>query len=103
MENQNIVEVVTPIETPIEAPEPIRKVKKEKKEKIPTGPIGRPKLYEEGWHQRCKDTKYNTKYYHQTNKEMDCPICGTKTTKRTLAQHQRSVKCQLVKLNITLN
>ena len=45
-----------------------------------------------------KATKYNTRYYHQTKKEMKCPICDKPTFERFLKQHQRSMKCRLTKI-----
>jgi hypothetical protein len=45
-----------------------------------------------------KATKYNTRYYHQTKKEMKCPICDKPTFERFLNQHQKSMKCRLTKI-----
>ena len=45
-----------------------------------------------------KATKYNTRYYHETKKEIKCPICDKPTFERFLKQHQRSMKCRLTKI-----
>ena len=78
--------------------------KKEKSdvEQEPTKTRGRPRKYEQGSAQYIKDSKYNTQYYHQTNKDIKCPICDKKTTTRTLNQHQQTLKCKLIKLNIQI-
>jgi uncharacterized Zn-finger protein len=55
---------------------------------------GRPKKYEEGCHQHCKDINYNLTYYHLNKKEVKCPICSKKTTTRLLKQHLKSKACQ---------
>ena len=31
-----------------------------------------------------KETKYNTRYYHQSKKAIECPICQKSTYERTL-------------------
>ena len=36
---------------------------------------GRPKLYE-SLKQHKKETKYHQKYYHKTNKTVNCEHCG---------------------------
>jgi hypothetical protein len=55
---------------------------------------GRPKKYIEGAKQREKDTKYHQLYYHLTNKETTCDLCGKKLTTRSLLQHKKSMKCK---------
>jgi len=47
-----------------------------------------------------KETKYNTKYYHSSKKAIECPICQKPTYERFLKQHQRSMKCRLIKHDI---
>jgi hypothetical protein len=59
---------------------------------------GKPRIYPEGVKQHEKDSKYHQQYYHLTNKPTNCEICGKKTTLRTLTQHQRGLRCQLVHL-----
>ena len=58
---------------------------------------GRPKKYE-SYKQHEKETKYHQKYYHLTNKVELCPHCGKQTTKRTLNQHMKSLKCSYITL-----
>ena len=43
-------------------------------------------------------TKYHTNYYHETKQAINCPICNKPTFHRFLAQHQRSMKCRLFKI-----
>ena len=47
-----------------------------------------------------KETKYNTRYYHQTKLEIKCPICDKPTFERFLKQHQKSMKCRLTLIDI---
>ena len=47
-----------------------------------------------------KETKYNTRYYHQSKKAKECPICQKSTYERFLKQHQKSMKCLLIKHEI---
>ena len=47
-----------------------------------------------------KETKYNTRYYHQTKREIKCPICDKPTFERFLKQHQKSMKCRLTLIDI---
>jgi len=61
---------------------------------------GRPKKYDDV-KLHLKDTKYHQQYYHMTNKEMECDVCGRKTTTRQLKQHQRSLYCAAIR-NIKL-
>jgi len=56
--------------------------------------VGRPKKYENGAKEYEKESKYHQKYYHATNKEVICNLCGKKSTARTIYQHKRSVKCK---------
>jgi len=47
-----------------------------------------------------KDSKYNNAYYHKTKIEVVCDICKKKlSTSRSLKQHQKSMKCRLIKID----
>lgn len=56
---------------------------------------GRPKIYENGFHEHYAETKYNLNYYYEHKHEkIQCPICGQENvTKVTLRAHQRTKKC----------
>ena len=45
-----------------------------------------------------KETKYNTRYYHESKREILCPICDKPTFHRFLKQHQKSMKCRLTQI-----
>jgi hypothetical protein len=57
---------------------------------------GRPKKYDDV-KLHLKDTKYHQQYYHMTNKDLECDVCGKKTTTRALKQHQRSLYCLAIR------
>jgi hypothetical protein len=57
-------------------------------------PVGRPRKYSHGAKEEGKISKYHQNYYHKTNKEILCDLCGKKTTTRTLYQHKLSIKCK---------
>ena len=62
----------------------------------------RRKKYHEGFREHLKNTHYHRDYYHQTKVIIQCPICNKQTSERNLLQHQKSIKCQLIKNNIEL-
>ena len=59
---------------------------------------GKTKLHPEGIKEYENASKYHQNYYHLTNKPTNCDICGKATTLRTLTQHQRGLRCQLINL-----
>jgi len=64
--------------------------------------IDRRKKYLNGFRENLKITHYHRDYYHQTKIIIQCPICSKTTNERNLQQHQKSIKCQLIKNNIEL-
>ena len=59
---------------------------------------GRPKIYEEGYKEHYKTSKYMLNYYH-TNKELiPCPLCNKNTKKAHIREHQKSKKCKRLAL-----
>jgi hypothetical protein len=64
--------------------------------------IDKRRKYSEGYKENMRVNKYHTKYYHENNQTTKCPICNKETTTRALNQHQKSVKCLLIKNNIVL-
>ena len=53
---------------------------------------GKPKVHPEGIKEYERTSRYHQKYYHLTNKPMNCEICGKQSTVRTLTQHYRKIK-----------
>ena len=62
----------------------------------------RRRKYKEGYRENMKNTHYHRDYYHQTKVIIKCPICNKESSERNLEQHQKSIKCQLIKTNIEL-
>jgi hypothetical protein len=62
---------------------------------------GRPKKYGEiTAKENEKVSKYHQAYYHLTNKEINCELCGKKSTIRSLVKHKQSMKCQFISSKI---
>ena len=57
------------------------------------GKLGRPLVYEEGYKQRMKDTKYMLTYYHNHKQLVECEICKKQTNRSHIREHQKSKKC----------
>jgi hypothetical protein len=70
-------------------------IKEKRKNKLGAG---RPKIYADGCKNNEKLVKYHQEYYHKTNKEIICEFCGKKSTTRTLATHQSSMKCNFIRI-----
>ena len=62
--------------------------------------VDKRRRYSEGYKEHQKNSKYHQSYYHQTKETVTCPICNKQATTRSLVQHQKSVKCLLIKNNI---
>ena len=62
----------------------------------------RRRKYPQGYRENMKNTHYHRDYYHQTKVIIKCPICNKESSERNLEQHQKSIKCQLIKNNIEL-
>ena len=58
--------------------------------------------YVEGFKIHQQKEKYHTKWYHENKEQINCPICNKQTYTRFLNQHQKSIKCQLIKNNIEM-
>jgi hypothetical protein len=55
------------------------------------GPVQK---YDIGWKEYYRLNGYSNAYYREKEKgEIKCGICNTKTTKKSLKQHQRGKKC----------
>lgn len=57
------------------------------------------KKYLEGYKEHNKNTKYHLNYYHSSKINIECPICNKNSFYRYLKQHQKSLKCQIIKEN----
>lgn len=67
-------------------------------ENEPEKKCGRPKIYEEGYKEHYKTTKYMLNYYHAKKEKIPCPHCKNETNKAHLREHQKSKKCKRLTL-----
>ena len=53
--------------------------------------IDKRRKYIEGYKENMRVNKYHTKYYHENNETMKCPICNKQATTRSLNQHDLKI------------